>query len=305
MQCIAFDSHKHYTLACVESAKGRKRREARIDHERGALRGFLGTCQAGSPVALETIGNWYWIVDEIEAAGMQPRLVNARKAKLMMGNVNKTDKLDAQGMNQLQRSGTLPVVWIPPAALRDVRELPRTRMVLAAQRVRLKNRIHATLAKYALTIGKEEVSDIFCRKGRKLLAQRVEQLPAQTHYVTQLLLEHLASYAGTVSRVSSSGGKTRHGALRQDVNRYMKWAYLEAAASVALSHTKPGWPNKHVSQLYRRVKERRGYHQALGALGRHLAEASYWMLMKGEPYQDPSTRTISSTQAQARQVHES
>jgi len=27
-------------------------------------------CGPGSPVAVETIGNWYWIVDEIEAAGM-------------------------------------------------------------------------------------------------------------------------------------------------------------------------------------------------------------------------------------------
>jgi hypothetical protein len=52
----------------------------------------------------------------------------------------------------LQRNGTLPVVWIPPGDLRDQRDLPRTRMILVRQRTRLKNRIHATLAKYALTI---------------------------------------------------------------------------------------------------------------------------------------------------------
>jgi hypothetical protein len=51
-------------------------------------------------VAVETIGNWYWIVDEIEAAGCLPRLVHARKAKLMMGEINKTDKLDARGLNR-------------------------------------------------------------------------------------------------------------------------------------------------------------------------------------------------------------
>ena len=96
-------------------------------------------------MAVETVGNWYWIVDEIEQAGMFPRLVHAHKAKLMLGMLNKTDKLDAQGLNRLQRAGTLPRVWIPP--LRDARELPRTRMVLAKQRAQLKNRIHATLAK--------------------------------------------------------------------------------------------------------------------------------------------------------------
>ena len=39
--------------------------EGRIGHVRGALQPFLTTCERGSPVALETGGNWYWIVDEI------------------------------------------------------------------------------------------------------------------------------------------------------------------------------------------------------------------------------------------------
>jgi transposase len=150
MEYIAFDAHKHYTLASVVGPDGQLVREERVEHDRGALRHFLDRCEQGSPVAVETVGNWYWIVDEIEAAGCRPKLVHARKAKLMMGMINKTDKLDARGLNQLQRNGTLPTVWIPPGELRDQRDLPRTRMVLVRQRTRLKNRIHATLAKYAL-----------------------------------------------------------------------------------------------------------------------------------------------------------
>ena len=69
MQYIAFDSHKHYTLARGEDAAGRKMSEARIAHERGALRAFLASREPDSLVAVETVGNWYWIVDEIEAAG--------------------------------------------------------------------------------------------------------------------------------------------------------------------------------------------------------------------------------------------
>lgn len=70
---------------------------------------------------------------------MDPRLVHARKAKLMLGMINKTDKLDARGLNRLQRTGTLPTVWIPSGEVRDQRELPRTRMVLARTRTRIKN----------------------------------------------------------------------------------------------------------------------------------------------------------------------
>jgi transposase len=150
MEYIAFDAHKHYTLASVARPDGRLVREQRLAHERGAFQQFLAHCEPGSPVALETVGNWYWIVDEIEGAGCLPKLVHARKAKLMMGQINKTDKLDARGLNTLQRNGTLPTVWIPPGEVRDQRELPRTRMTLVRQRTQLKNRLHATMAKYAL-----------------------------------------------------------------------------------------------------------------------------------------------------------
>ena len=150
MNIIAFDSHKRYTFARVENENGEHPQEFRIEHRRGNIAGFLSTQPPGSPVAIETIGNWYWIIDEIERAGMEPHLVHARKAKMMFGCINKTDKLDAKGLNILQRAGTLPTVWIPPAQVRDKRELPRTRMVFAVERTKLKNRIHSVIDKYGL-----------------------------------------------------------------------------------------------------------------------------------------------------------
>ena len=127
-------------------------------------------------MAVETTGNWYWILDEIESAGCVPRLVHARKAKLMRGVINKTDKLDARGLNRLQRAGTLPAVWIPSRDLRDWRDLPRTRMVLVRQRTRLKNRMHAALAKYAVHL--PDVTDLFGRQGTRWLQQHLDsQLP--------------------------------------------------------------------------------------------------------------------------------
>ena len=47
------------------------------------------------------------MVDEIEAAGCVPKLVQARKAKLMLGMINKTDTLDTRGLNRLQRTGSI------------------------------------------------------------------------------------------------------------------------------------------------------------------------------------------------------
>jgi transposase len=344
MEFISFDAHKHYTVALVERPTGEILRETRLAHHRGAIRDFLAEWTPGSPVAVETVGNWYWLVDEIEEAGMVPHLVHARKAKLMSGMINKTDKLDVRGLNRLQRTGTLPTVWIPPAAIRDQRDLPRTRMMLVRARTRLKNRIHATLAKYALTV--TGVSDVFGKQGRVILSGKLAQLPPHSRFSTEHLLEqlkildthivefedrihnvfkktpalewvmslpgvgrilgivillevgdvhrfpdaaHLAGYAGTTPRVSASGGKVHFGRLRSDVNHYLKWAYTEAA-DVICQH-RAHWPHRHVSQLYTRVRHRKNHQKAIGAVARHLAEATYWILTKEVSYQEPQRKT--------------
>ena len=349
MDMIALDSHKHYSIARVQTPRGRCLAEGRIEHRRGNIRQFLQGYRPGCPVAVETVGNWYWIVGEIEQAGMVPCLVHARKAKLMLGAINKTDKLDVRGLNLLQQTGTLPTVWIPPAPVRDQRELPRTRMVFAAWRTGLKNRIHSVLDKYGLQDQFTGISDIFGKGVRPTLLGAVAQLPPQTAYTAGLLLEQLqqveqtlaqletrmreifaptpamqlldslpgvalilsvvmgleigevgrfkgaarlASYAGTVPRVHASGGKVRYGRTRSDVNHYLKWAYAEAGNSVALNHKR--CPYRHVSQLYRRVRARRGHATAVGAVARHLAEASYWMLSRNEPYRERALKSVSS-----------
>ena len=64
----------------------------------------------------------------MERQGHHSKLANPLEAKRRMGLTNKTDKLDAEGLTILLRNGTLPEVWIPPAELRDQRELLRLRI---------------------------------------------------------------------------------------------------------------------------------------------------------------------------------
>jgi transposase len=342
---IAFDSHKQYTLAERMDAETGAVRQQRIEHCPGALGAYLRGCYPGGSVAVEASGSWYWIVQEIEEAGFRALLVHPRKAKLMMGMINKTDKLDVHGLNVLQCNRTLPDVWIPPGRLRDLRELPRTRMVMAQQRTRLKNRLGATLAKYGLEV--EGWSDAYGAGARPTLEKVLGRLPEQAGFSARALLaqldfvqvqieqqeerlgelleetaamrlqrslpgfgpilspvvvlemgdverfpdgEHFASYAGTTPRVHSSGGKTRYGKLRPDVNRYLKWAFVEAANVIVRHHR--SWPHLHVSRLYRRLKPRRGGAKAVGALARHLAEATYHVQRSRSPYRDPVSKRV-------------
>ena len=344
MEYIALDVHKKYTWARVENAQGERLYESRLQHARGTINNFVKRWSPGSAVAVETVGNWYWVVDEIEAGGGTPQLVNARLAKLMMGSVNKSDKLDTKGMNRLQRTGTLPTVWIPSSAVRDARELPRTRMVLSRQRTQLKNRVHATLGKYGFVV--EGATDAFGKRGRQIVAELLTKLPPHTEQALRRVLDQLdhvcdnvglieaemrevfaacpetdllksmpgvadilavviwtetatierfscaeafASYCGLVPRENSSGGKIRFGAVHRDVNVYLKGAFVEAANSAVLNAKRCDYG--HISRLYQRLKARRGHGKAKVAVARHLSEACFWMLKKGEPYREPMSST--------------
>ncbi len=350
---IAFDSHKRYTWVEHEQVATGRVRQYRLVHAPGAIRSALAGCEPGTPVAIEATANGYWIIDEIEQAGLRPRLVHARKAKLMMGLINKTERLDAHGLNTLQRNGTLPTVWIPSGRLRELRELTRTRVVLVAQRTRWKNRVTATLAKWGVPAS--EYSDPYGKGARAELEARIKRLPEQTHWATRQMLEQLdglgaqiqqfeqrleelvdltpemqrlmslpgigvilaatvgleigdvtrfasadrlASYAGTTPRVHASGDRVRYGRTRPDVNRYLKWAFAEAANSVAVNHAR--CPERHVSQLYQRLRVRKGHSKAVGAVARHLAEAAFHVLSRQEAYRDPTAAAGRTREVQAR-----
>lgn len=352
MNNVALDAHKRYSLGSIENGEGRILTEQTVPHRRGEIRNFLTGLEPGTPVAVETIGSWYWIVDEIEEAGMTPRLVNAGLAKKRMGLTNKSDRLDVRGLNMLQRTGTLPEVWVPPKELRDLRELTRTRMYLVYCRTGLKNRVHADLAKYCLHM---EASDVFAPGAREELLALFEALPPQTRFAASEQLDYidhlgeevayferriaevfegsaevelidtlpgvgrllavvmwlevgdverfpsagkLASYAGTTPRLWQSGARRRHGPTRPDVNRYLKWAYVEAASTV--SRNRRHWPERHVVRLYERLRRRRGHGKAVVAVARHMAEATWCMLKKGEAYREP----VSTRVARARKTPE-
>ena len=111
--------------------------------------------------------------------------------------------------------------------------------------------------------------------------------------------DHLVSYAGVVPTARESANWKRKDKCPRDCNvylKYLKWAYVEAANLIS-AHSKH-WADRHVVQLYQRVKESTKMHgKATVAVARHLAEASYWMLRKQEVYREPQNkrRVLSST----------
>jgi transposase len=96
---------------------------------------------------------------------------------------------------------------------------------------------------------------------------------------------HLASYAGLVPRVYSSGGHTRMGQVCGNVNRNLKWAFVEAANLIAINQRRLA--GMHVVRLYQRIRRAKNHQKAAVAVARHLAEAAWWVLTKQEVYRQP------------------
>jgi transposase len=115
---------------------------------------------------------------------------------------------------------------------------------------------------------------------------RVDRFPAAAH---------LASYAGLVPRVHSSGGHTRMGQVGANVNRNLKWAFVEAANLIVINQRRLA--GTHVVRLYQRIKRAKNRQKAAMAVARHLAEAAWWVLTKLEVYREPqgAHQALSST----------
>ena len=95
-----------------------------------------------------------------------------------------------------------------------------------------------------------------------------------------------ASYAGTTPSVHASGGKVRYGHTASDVNHYLHWAFIEAANVISMRHEVLRF--RHTARLYERLRQAKGHGIAVGAVARHLAEATYWILTTKTAYREPN-----------------
>jgi hypothetical protein len=93
----------------------------------------------------------------------------------------------------------------------------------------------------------------------------------------------------------SSGGYTRMGQVCGNVNRNLKWSFVEAANLIAINQRRLA--GTHVVRLYQRIKRAKNHQKAAVAVARHLAEAAWWMLTRLEVYREPhrSQQAFSST----------
>jgi transposase len=169
--CAGLDVHKDTVVACVRhvSPNGRVTKSVRTFATWTAglleLADWLGA-EGVTHVAMESTGVYWKPVYHILEGAFTLLLVNASHLKKVPGR--KTDVKDCEWIAQLLQHGLLRPSFVPPAPVRELRELTRQRAQLVADKSRVANRIQQLLEDANLKLG-SVATDVLGQSGRAIL----------------------------------------------------------------------------------------------------------------------------------------
>ena len=203
--------------------------------------------------AMEATGiHWEAPPDALEAAGIQPLVMNAQRADQVRGR--KTDVGDSVWLARNRRFGLARPSLVLPKRFRDLRAPGRHRRQAAGDRSRFRNRAHKLVDRAGLRVG-GALSDIFGKNGRRILDGLAEGLPAgailagltphvagklaelegvlsfRLHPHARTALRDLPGQHGRAERIITECGRVLHGELAGNP---------EDAQSLRLLRTIPG-----------------------------------------------------------------
>ena len=146
MVTIGVDLHKRISQVAILTAQGEVTQH-RLDNDPRQVEQFFAQIPAPAQVAIEASATWWWLVDLLERLGHRPVLSHPKQTKTIAAARLKNDRVDAERLALLLRGDLLPKVWIPPASLREARELIRHRITLVWLRTRIKNHLQSLVAR--------------------------------------------------------------------------------------------------------------------------------------------------------------
>lgn len=175
-RCAGIDVGKKFLAVCI--MVGPLHGEPRVEHrsfgttvaELEALRGWLQ--QEGiTHVAMESTGAYWKPVFNVLESAFQVCLANPQQVKPRKGH--KTDKKDGWWLAHLLRHAMIQASFIPPRAIRELRDLTRRRKRLLGAGSSEKNRIQKVLEDANVKLG-NVLSDLFGVSGQLMLDALLE-----------------------------------------------------------------------------------------------------------------------------------
>ena len=170
-RCAGLDVHKKAVVACLRSvgpdgvAVEEIRTFSTMTDDLLALADWLAAAGA-THAAMESTGVYWVPVWHLLEGRFDLTLVNARHMRQVPGR--KTDVKDARWIAQLLAHGLLSRSFVPPAPIRELRDLTRQRAQLVADRAAVANRVQKILEDANIKLG-DVATDVLGVSGRAMI----------------------------------------------------------------------------------------------------------------------------------------
>ena len=147
---IGVDLHKAFFQACAVTPDGTRLWEGRWPRSADGIAALQARCTPGTAVAVEASTPTFHFADALTGHAGQVVIIDPVKTRLKAGYAAKTDRLDARRLADALRRDSVVGIYHPPPAIRDLRELCRSRHALVQTRTALTLRLGAVLLRHGL-----------------------------------------------------------------------------------------------------------------------------------------------------------
>ena len=190
------DVHRSFAqIALVED--GMLRDEGRIGVRPEELRAWASGLRPDDEVALEATTNSDAIATMLRPLVRRVVVSNPRKTRAIAEAKVKTDKVDARILAQLLAADFLPGTWVADDRTRMLRRLVMRRTHLVKQRTRVKNQVHAIMARNLVPTCPH--ADLFSGVGRRWLGR--QDLPGDEWRSVEALIRQLDFHGEELAQV--------------------------------------------------------------------------------------------------------
>lgn len=166
---IGVDLHKAFLQVYAMTQSGARFWEGRYPRTPEGFAAFGARCDVTSAVAVEASGPTWHFVDAILPTGARVCVVDIRKTRLKAGFAAKTDRLDAYRLAAALRRDSVVSIYVPPPAIRALREVCRGRHQVVRLRTRVIQHIRALLLRSG--VGEPPVTRLASARGLTWVAQ--------------------------------------------------------------------------------------------------------------------------------------
>jgi transposase len=207
MWTIGLDTHQRLFVMCILDSAGKLVKQERLRGGAEVLLAYLRKLPAPFQICYEASCGYGYLYDRLAALARRVVVAHPGGVRLIFRAKRKHDRIDARKLATLLFLDQVPMVHVPPVAVRSWRRLIQFRRRQVAQRTALKNRLRALLRAHGLTAPRRGA--LWTGAGRAWLAE--VEWPTREAALERELgldeLEHLNARLRTVERQLNALGR--------------------------------------------------------------------------------------------------